>query len=111
MTGKRQFDNARKRTLLGIAVVMVAIVTAVALAGLGFAAGNSPTAANTPAKAQYGKPKPKKITICHHTGSKKHPLVTIVIPASAWKAHARHHDTLGRCTAAQINRANHHGKK
>ena len=107
MSGNKQFDNARRRTVLGLAVVLVAIVAAVSLAGLGFAAGNAPTAANTPARAQYGgpKPKPRKLTICHHTGSRKHPLRTIVISASAWKKYAKKHDTLGRCTAKQIAHA------
>jgi len=115
MNVNRHFDNARRRTVLGIAVVMIAIVAAVSLAGLGFAAGNAPTAAKTPARAQYGgpKPKPKKLVICHHTGSKKHPLVTIVISAKVWKKYAKKHDTLGRCTAKQIakaKKAQHHKK-
>jgi hypothetical protein len=106
MTGK-SLDNQGRRTLLGLAVVAISIVLAVGLAGISFAAGNSPTAAGSPAQAQYGnpKPKPKKITICHHTGSKKHPLVTIRVSASTWKRYAKKHDTLGRCTAKQIAKA------
>ena len=107
--------NKRNRTILGIAVVVLSLVVAVSLAGISFAAGGAPAASMTPAKYQYGKPKPKpkpkKIVICHHTGSKKHPLRTIVIKPSAWKAHARHHDTLGRCTAAQIAHAKKHHRK
>jgi hypothetical protein len=102
MTGKH-FDNQRNRTLLGLAVVAISFVLAVALAGLSFAAGDSPTAAKGPAQAQYGKP--KKVVICHHTKSKKKPLVSISVPATAVKAHLKHGDTLGRCTAKQIKRA------
>jgi hypothetical protein len=46
--------------------------------------------------SQYGK----KVTICHHTHSKKHPFVTISISQNALPAHLRHGDTVGPCTAA-----------
>ena len=93
MTGNT-FDNKRTRTLLGVAVVTISIALAVALAGLSFAAGGSPTAAKNPARAQYGQP---KVTICHHTHSKKHPSHTIRVGAPAVKAHLKHGDTLGPC--------------
>ena len=38
-----------------------------------------------------------KVTICHHTHSRKHPWVQISVGAPAAKAHMRHHDTLGPC--------------
>jgi hypothetical protein len=101
MTGKTPYDNQRNRTLLGLAVVAIAIALAVALAGISFAAGSSPTAGSA-AQAQYG---PKKVVICHHTKSKKKPLVSIAVPVSAVKAHKKHGDTVGRCTAKQIKRA------
>ena len=59
MTNKTSFDNQRIRTLLGFAVVAISIGLAVALAGISFAAGNSPTAGST-AQAQYV---PKKVVI------------------------------------------------
>ena len=43
-------------------------------------------------------PLPSRITICHHTGSKKHPSHALTINRHAWPAHARHGDTLGPCT-------------
>jgi hypothetical protein len=45
-------------------------------------------------------PLPSKVTICHHTHSRKHPSHTIRISSHAWPAHARHGDTLGPCTQA-----------
>jgi hypothetical protein len=44
------------------------------------------------------------VTICHRTHSKKHPFVTITIAPSALKAHLRHGDLLGPCTAAKIKK-------
>jgi hypothetical protein len=40
-----------------------------------------------------------KITICHHTHSKKHPMHTIRVSVRAWQAHQKHGDTLGACPA------------
>ena len=49
-----------------------------------------------------------KITICHHTHSKKHPMHTIRVSVNAWKAHAKHGDTMGACPApaAKSKKAN-----
>src|SRR5215218_5617405 len=76
-----------------------------ALAGgasaLAFAALTSVGAAVSPlgtpaASDQY----PKKVTICHHTHSKKNPFVTIRVSQNALKAHLRHGDTVGPCSGA-----------
>jgi hypothetical protein len=70
-----------------VAAIVVSAVVFVPLAlysGTGFA--------NTSA-AQYQY----RVTICHHTHSASHPLVTITISSAAWKAHQKHHDTLGPC--------------
>jgi hypothetical protein len=85
----QRFDSRRTRALLGGAVVMVSLAAAGVLGGVGLAKGSV-----TAAQYQYGK-----IVICHKTHSKKNPQVTITISQSAWKAHQKHGDTLGACTA------------
>jgi len=37
------------------------------------------------------------VTICHHTGSKKNPVVTITVGAAAVDVHLDHGDELGAC--------------
>jgi hypothetical protein len=39
----------------------------------------------------------KKVTLCHHTGSKRHPYVTIRVSQRAVRAHLRHGDKFGPC--------------
>jgi hypothetical protein len=105
MAASRRFSNPRIRALPGLLVVAVSVLVAVTLAGLSLAQG-SPTGAQSAAQDQYGK---KKITICHHTKSKKHPWVTIRIASTAWKAHKRHGDLMGPCSTALKHKK--HGKK
>lgn len=45
------------------------------------------------AQNQYAR----KVTICHHTGSKKNPTQTITVSENAVPAHQRHGDTIGPC--------------
>jgi hypothetical protein len=78
----------RARIGAGLAFLAASIVAAAVLAGIGFA-GTAPSAA----QYQYGK----KVAICHHTGSKTHPWVTLVIDIHAWPAFLQHGDTLGSC--------------
>jgi hypothetical protein len=59
--------------------------------------GGAGWAKGSPSAAQYQY----KITICHHTHSKKNPFVTITISNRAWKAHAKHGDTLGPCATSK----------
>ena len=83
--------------------VLAAVVTAATLVplavfgGVGFAKG-MPSASEYeygPSGGQYGK-----VTICHHTHSKKHPFVTITVSQSALRAHQKHGDTPGACPAS-----------
>jgi hypothetical protein len=87
----------QRRTRRGLRVLLAAGVGA-----LGFAALTSVGAAVSPsgtagATKQYN---PKKVTICHHTHSKKNPFVTIRVSQNALKAHLKHGDTIGPCSTA-----------
>jgi RNA polymerase sigma factor (sigma-70 family) len=42
-------------------------------------------------------PPASQVTICHHTGSKKNPVVTITVGAAAVDVHLDHGDELGAC--------------
>jgi hypothetical protein len=42
------------------------------------------------------------VTICHRTGSKKHPFVTIRVSRRAVRAHLAHGDRLGPCSKAKF---------
>ena len=52
----------------------------------------------------------RKVTMCHHTGSKKHPLHTISVSQSAVKAHLKHHDELGACPTSTTHSSTSKGK-
>ena len=52
-----------------------------------------------------------KVTICHRTGSKKHPFHTITVAAPSVPAHLAHGDVLGPCTPSTVTAMTHgHGK-
>jgi len=78
--------------LRGVFAVVAALG---ALAALGVLAGASWSATGSSSANQYQYH--GKVTICHHTHSKKHPFVTITVGAAAVKAHLKHGDTLGAC--------------
>ncbi len=76
----------RWRSALALAAVALVSTTAVALA--------TPQTQDAGAQQyQYEK----KETICHHTGSKQNPTVTILVSSNAVPAHLAHGDTLGPC--------------
>jgi hypothetical protein len=52
----------------------------------------------------------RKVTICHHTHSAKHPFVTITVGAPAVTAHMKHGDTIGPCAPALAASTRVHGK-
>lgn len=101
MTDNAHSISRRARTAIGVAFVASAMVVASALAGLGFAS-SAPSAA----QYQYGK----RVAICHYTGSKRNPWVTIQINLHAWPAHLQHGDSLGPCGKNPPPPPTHHGK-
>ena len=54
----------------------------------------------------------QKVTICHHTGSTKHPFHPITVDEHAVSAHTGHGDTVGPCpaTTSSAAPAAKHGK-
>ena len=75
---------------------LVGILAALSIgASMAWAAGTGPLKAKPPkgAGSGYGG----KVTICHHTGSKKNPYHTITVSSNAVPAHLRHGDTMGPC--------------
>ena len=79
------------RRLTPLRVAATAIVSAGLLVPLAVFGGTGFAQTGSPAQVQY------KITICHHTHSTTNPTVTIRISSAAWKAHLKHHDTMGPC--------------
>lgn len=83
-----RFRLAAASVLTGITFVATAVFATTGLA-------HNPSAAEyqyNPSAAQY------RVTICHHTRSKKHPMHTITVSVRAWlHGHKRHGDTLGAC--------------
>jgi hypothetical protein len=89
--------------MAGVAVtaallVPLAIFGAPALARSGAAAGEHGSGAS---QYQY------RVTICHLTGSKKHPAHTITVSSKAVAKHLRHGDHLGACTGTETPKAKH----
>jgi hypothetical protein len=54
-----------------------------------------------------------KVTLCHHTGSWKHPFHAISVGDQAVTAHTAHGDTVGACPAApaDVTRPGKHAKQ
>ena len=96
--------SSRPRWRRSTAIGATAALVVGALASI--AAAVSPS--GVPASAsQYAK----KVTICHHTHSKKHPVVTITVSRNALPAHLRHGDTVGPCPVAMKATKASHAKR
>jgi hypothetical protein len=107
--------NPRRLRRFGPALAVSAVLAAGGFAAASIASGGGLRFASTTGTTGLTGTGPlgQRITICHHTHSKKHPFQTITINIHAWPAHARHHDTLGACTSAQTHTTTstnrHHG--
>ena len=83
-----------RRTTIG---VLAGIAAAFAVAGMASVGAAVSPASTSASGKQY---EPKKVTICHRTGSKKNPFRTITVSQNALKAHQKHGDTVGPCSTA-----------
>ena len=96
---ERLFRSAKNRFVGAVAV------TGLLLVPLGIFGGSALALSGHSGAAQYQY----KVTICHHTGSTKHPWHLITISNRAVPAHLRHHDQMPPCpTTATV--AHNQGK-
>src|SRR5262245_53343112 len=100
MTEKRHLDPKRARAAVGSGAAMavllaagVLVANALASKPVGKPKGHSPATTTTSTTV----PATGKVTICHHTHSKKNPAHEITVDVHAWKAHQKHGDTVGAC--------------
>jgi uncharacterized membrane protein YgcG len=110
VNGKRPSPRTIRIASAGTAAAaLLAAFAAVAGAGLQSTSSSASEYQYGPGSHQYGQ----KVTLCHHTHSKKHPWVTITVGAPAVKAHLKHGDTPGACPAVvpAANTKKHHGHK
>jgi len=91
--------NGKRARLLAASAVTVALLVPLAVFG-GSALARSTSAAS---EYQYSSTiqYQSRVTICHLTGSKKHPGHTITISSAAVRAHLKHGDHLGACTGTE----------
>src|SRR6478672_8297142 len=86
----------------GALLVPLAVFGAPALARSGAAASSQYEYGSGSSQYQY------RVTICHLTGSKKHPGHTITVSSKAVAAHLRHGDHLNACTGTEKPRPKKH---
>src|SRR4051812_49947611 len=97
----------RPTTALKGRIAAGAAVTAALIVPLAVFGGPALAGSSTAASAQYQY----QVTICHMTGSKKHPAHTINVAAPAVKAHLKHGDHLGACGSSEPGKKSHAGGK
>jgi hypothetical protein len=87
-------ERFTRRTAFG---VVAGVAAAFAVAAVGFVGAAISPASNAASAKVY---EPKKVPICHRTGSKKNPFRTIRVSQNAVKAHMKHGDAMGPCSTA-----------
>jgi len=90
--------------MAGVAVTAALLVPLSIFGGPAFAGSGS-------AAGQYGSGSSQyqyKVTICHLTGSKKHPAHTIRVSSKAVAAHLRHGDHVGAGTGTETRKPKKH---
>jgi hypothetical protein len=99
--------NGKRARLLAASAVTVALLVPLAVFG-GSALARSTSAAS---QYQYSSTTQyqSRVTVCHLTGSKKHPGHTITISSAAVRAHLRHGDHLGACTGTETKKSHGNG--
>jgi hypothetical protein len=98
------------RGLIARRGVRVALAASATAAGFAVAASiGGAVSPSRPHASSHQYQYDKKVTICHRTGSKKHPFVTIRVSRNAVPAHLRHGDRLGPCTG-KFKHGKSHGK-
>ena len=100
---KREFRPTDRR-LVGAAVVSGLLLVPLGVFGSSALAHTASGLGPSGAQYQY------KVTICHHTGSKKHRWHLIGISNRAVRAHLRHGDTMPPCPTSVTTTTHKHGK-
>jgi hypothetical protein len=99
--------NGKRARLLAALAVTVALLVPLAVFG------GSALARSTSAASQYqyssSTQYQSRVTICHRTGSRKHPGHTITISSAAVQAHLKHGDHLGACTGTETTKSHGNG--
>jgi hypothetical protein len=93
----KKLSGSRGRVVAGVAVTAALLVPLSIFGGPAFAGSASSQYEYGSGSSQYQY----RVTICHLTGSKKHPARTITVSSKAVAAHLRHGDHLGRCDGTE----------
>jgi hypothetical protein len=98
-------NGVRSRVIAAVAVSAALLVPLAVFGGPALARSGAAASEYGSGSAQYQY----RVTICHLTGSKKHPAHTITVSSAAVAAHLRHGDHLRACTGTET-RKGHGGK-
>jgi len=89
-----RFWKSGRARFAAAGAVALAVAALASMGGVGYAARLVGVSHISPTAAQYP---PSKVTICHHTHSRKNPFVTITVSERALPAHLGHGDTVEPC--------------